>query len=166
MKHIFSRSWISALMILLLLTSVSTFAEDESIDFHQAMQAEVERWGDVYTWSFEKKADFYNTYRYHGVGTRRGVPCDHVLQKDVIIDTATHYLLSVVSVSEEDLAAYIIDVDYWIDAFPDEDREHEYYTVLFAAQTAPHEFRSAYQLMISPYSGDILECLAMDDHRE
>lgn len=166
MQHILSRSWISTLMILILLASVPAFAEDEWPDLQQAMQTEVERWGDVYTWSFEKKADFYNTYRYHGVGTRRGVPCDHVLQKDVIIDTATYYLLSVVSVPEAELAAYIIDVDYWIDAFPDEDREHEYYTVLFAAQTAPHEFRSAYQLMLSPYSGDILDFIDMDDHRE
>lgn len=165
MKHGFPRLLCAVLAALMMCTAIPAMAEDPDAMFQQALQEEIERWGDFYTWSFEKKADFYNTYRYHGVGTRRGVSCSHVLSKDAIIDAATQYLLAEAGVSEEELSAYIIDVDYWIEAFPDEDREHEYYSVLFATPTAPHQFRSQYQLMVSPYSGEVLEFTAMKDHR-
>lgn len=165
MKHVLLRL-LCAVLALLLCAAIPAMAEDQDALFQQALQEEIERWGDVYTWSFEKKADFYNTYRYHGVGTRRGLPCAHVLQKDAIIEAATQYMLTVVGVSEEELATYIIDVDYWIEAFPEEDREHEYYVVLYFTQTVPHQFRSEYQLMISPYNGDVLEFIDLDEHRQ
>ncbi len=166
MKHVLSRLLCAAIALLMLCTAIPAMAEDQDGLFQQALQEEIERWGDVYTWSFEKKADFYNTYRYHGVGTRRGVPCVHVLQKDAIIEAAKAYTLTCIGISEDELAAYIIDVDYWIEAFPDEDKEHEYYSVLFATETTPHQFRSEYQLMISPYSGEVLEFIALDEHRQ
>lgn len=164
MKHTLIRL-LCAVMTLMMLAATA-MAEGSSNPFQQALAEEIERYGDFHTWSFEKKADFYNTHVYHGVGTRRGVPCAHVLPKDAIIDAATQYLLTVSGVSEDELAAYIIDVDYWIEAFPDEDREHEYYDVHCFTQTAPHQFHSEYQLMISPYSGTILECIDLDDHRQ
>ena len=148
--------------LMLLLAVLPANAETPLQD---AMNAEIERSGEFYTWSFEKKADFYNTYVYHGVGTRRGVPCDHVLQKDVILEAAQTYLLTTVGVSESELAAYLIDVDYWIDVLPDEDVEHEYYSVLYMTQTASQQYRNKYQLMISPYSGEVLEFIDLDDHR-
>lgn len=166
MMHVLSRLLCAATALLMLCAAIPATAEAPDNLFQQALQEEIERWGDVYTWSFEKKADFYNTYRYHGVGTRRGVPCSHVQQKDAIIEAATMYMLNSIGLSKEALAAYITDVDYWIEAFPDEDKEHEYYSVLFATETAPHQFRSEYQLMISPYSGEVLDFIDLDEHRQ
>lgn len=140
-------------------------AETGDSAFQQALREEVERRGNLYTWSFEKKADFYNTHRYHGVGTRRGVPCSHVLQREAIVEAAMQYRLTVAGASEAELSGCIIDVDDWIEAWPDEDREHEFYTVLFATQTAPHEFRSEYQLMLSPYTGEVTEFINLANHR-
>lgn len=42
-----------------------------------------------------------------------------MLQRDVIVDA--QYLLTEVGVSEAELAGCIIDVDYWIEAWPDEE---------------------------------------------
>ena len=159
-----SRSRLFCFMCALMLL-LATFSATAESAFQLAMNAEIERSGDFHTWSFEKKADFYNTYVYHGVGTRRGVPCSHVLQTDVILASAQQYLLTQIGLTAEDLSAYLINVDYWIDVLPDEDTEHEYYSVLYMTQTAPHQFQSKYQLMISPYSGDVLEFIDLDDHR-
>lgn len=148
--------------IMLLLAALPAHAETA---LQGALNAEIERSGDFYTWSFEKKADFYNTYVYHGVGTRRGVPCSHVLQKDSILEAAKYYLLTEIGLPDEILSTYIIDMDYWIDVLPEEDVEHEYYSVLYMTQTAPHQFHSKYQLMISPYSGEVLEFIDLDDHQ-
>lgn len=148
--------------LMLLLAALPANAETPLQD---AMNAEIERSGEFYTWSFEKKADFYNTYVYHGVGTRRGVPCSHVLQKDVILESAKQYLLTEIGLTEEALSAYLIDVDYWVDVLPEEDMEHEYYSVLYFTEAAPQQYLIKYQLMLSPYSGAVLEFIDLDDYR-
>ena len=148
--------------LMLLLSALPANAETSLQD---AMNAEFERYGEFYTWSFEKKADFYNTYVYHGVGTRRGVPCSHVLQKDLILESAKQYLLTEIGLTEETLATYLVDVDYWVDVLPDEDMEHEYYSVLYFTETAPRQYLTKYQMMIPPYNGEVLEFLDLDDHR-
>lgn len=74
MKRIFSRLLCAALALMMLLAALPSMAETNDSAFQEALDAEIERWGNVYTWSFEKKADFYNTHVYHGVGTRRGGP--------------------------------------------------------------------------------------------
>ncbi len=166
MKHVFSRLLCTVLTLAMLAPALPVRAESSPSAIQAALQAEIERWGDYHTWSFEKKADFYNTHVYHGTGPRRGVPCPHVLQRDMVVEAAMQYLLTEAGKTEAELAGYIIDVDYWINAWPDEEREHEYYSVLFAAETAPHQFRSAYQLTLSPYTGEVIDMLDLNAMRE
>lgn len=153
------RTLIGLLCAALALTmlAATAVAEASTDDFQQALSEAIEQYGDFYTWSFEKKADFYNTHVYHGVGTRRGVPCDHVLQKDAVIDIAKAYMLNTVGVTDAEVSNYVVDVDYWIECQSENDTEHELYAVAFLTQIAPHTFRNEYQISISPYSGEIIQ---------
>lgn len=164
MKHNLTRLLCAILALMMLGTAA--MAEVASDDFRQAMTEAVGQYGDFHTWSFEKKADFYNMHVYHGIGTRRGVPCNHVLQKDAVIDIAKAYMLTMVGVSEEKLSGYVIDVDYWIECQMEEDAEHEMYSVAFLTQIAPHTFRNEYQISISPYSGEVIQCFDRDAEAE
>ena len=123
MRNALIRLLCTSLSLMMLFVTVP--AEVSSDAFQQALAEAIGQYGDFHTWSFEKKADFYNTHVYHGVGTRRGVPCSHVLQKDAVVNIAKEYMLSAVGVSEEELSGYVIDVDYWIECQPEEDTEHE-----------------------------------------
>lgn len=120
---------IGALVGLVLLFTALTAGTEATIQ--NALDKEIAQHGDFYTWSFEKKADFYNTHVYHGVGTRRRVPCSHVLPKEAILEAAQNYMISTAGLTEKALAAYIVDMDYWIDVLPEENVEHEYYSVLY-----------------------------------
>lgn len=160
MKHTLIRLLCAVLALMLL--AATAMAETASDDFQQALAEAVEQYGDFHTWSFEKKADFYNNHVYHGVGTRRGVPCAHVLQKDAVIEAAKTYMLTEAGISEAELAELVIDVDYWIECQPEADAEHELYSVAFLTQIAPHTFRNEYQLSISPYTGEIIQFFDRD----
>lgn len=61
---------------------------------------------------------------------------------------------------DADLEQCLVDVDFWIECFMDQEREHEYYSVLFFKEREkPTEDRkiysSQYYVALSPYSGEV-----------
>jgi hypothetical protein len=132
---------------------------NESSLFHEAYREASIILGPFYTLSLEEKADFYNKYVYHNVGTRRGVPDERHVDIEVIKKLAVDYLCSFLDCGEVDLPEYIPDVDFWVEVnMPDFD-EHEYYTVCFLNETNDGNYENVYQLMISAYSGSLIELL-------
>ena len=126
-------------------------------------QAVAER-GEFNTWSFEEKADFYNHYVYHNQGSRRGVPDDSCVDAATVTETARQCLQTYLKEEniEDDLSKYEINVDFWIECFMDQEREHELYSVCFFEKySSPsadgHKGIGRYQLTVSPYSGEVLE---------
>lgn len=121
--------------------------------------------GPLHTWSLEQKADFYNEHVYHHEGTRRGVPSSDVLSREDAIFCAQQGLMAYLNCGEDALEAFIVDVDYWIDAWPDEDREHEFYDIRFVQQTE-NGLRGRYQVILSPVTGNVIDLYDLDQLRQ
>ncbi len=124
-------------------------------------QAVAER-GEFYTWSFEEKADFYNHYVYHNQGSRRGVPDGSCMDAAAVTETARQCLQAYLTEEriDDDLSKYVIDVDFWIECFTDQEREHELYSISFIEKyPSPSADGKTgicrYQITVSPYSGEV-----------
>lgn len=155
MKRIFG-----AMLLSLLLTVAS--AEGNLQALLQEAQDEL---GPFHTWTFQQKADFYNKHVYHHEGTRRGVPGEAALSREEAILRANEALCTYLSCGEEGLADWVTDVDFWIEAYPDQDREHEFYDVHYLAQENGR-LTSRYQVILSPYSGEIIDLYDLEKLRQ
>lgn len=144
-------------------TCPRALATDEG-SIETTLNAALSEKGPFYLWSLEEKAVFYDQHVYHGVGTRRGVPDARHIQPEIIKANAPVLLAACLNCGEDELFQYTIDLDFWIDAFPnDPDREHEFYSVCFllvdSAQEKPH---NVYQLQISAYTGELVEAIHLE----
>lgn len=116
--------------------------------------------GPFYTWSLEEKADFYNKYVYHNTGTRRGVPDERHIGTEAVKNLAYDYLCSYLDCIKDDLSDYIPDVDFWVEVNMQDFDEHEYYSVCFLTEnTDSGKYENTYQLMISAYTGSLIQLL-------
>ena len=142
-----------------MISSDFDFDPDAEMDFDDALDLTVERHGEFFEWTFEEKAFFYNKYVYHNQGPRRGVPDNRHSDTEIIAERAKAYLCKYLSCTEEDLAIYTLDFEFWVDCFPeDETAEHEFYSVLFLLPPEEEggQWRNQYQLEISAYTGDLI----------
>lgn len=149
----------SAMIMQLSYAEEPLYTYDELMD---ALYEAAEKNGPTYTWSFQEKADFYNKYIYFNKGSRRGVPDETCLDTDTVIEIAKKHVAEYLTENkiDADLEQCLIDVDFWIECFMDQEREHEYYSVLFFKEREkPTEDRkiysSQYQVALSPYSGEV-----------
>ena len=159
-------SIIIALLILSLVNTCpaeATSGIDANDLFTQELKNAIFTKGQLFTWSLEEKADFYNKYVYNNTGTRRGVPDERHIRPETVKNLAYHYLCSYLDCTEADLSDYIPDVDFWIEVnMPDFD-EHEYYSVCFLTnKTDSCNYENSYQLMISAYTGLLIQLLDID----
>ena len=155
MKRIFG-----AVLLSLLLTVAAAEADLQSL----LEEAQNEQ-GPFYTWTFQQKADFYNEHVYHHEGPRRGVPGENAISREEAVARANEALCAILSCDEDALTAFVIDVDFWIEAYPDQDREHEFYDVHYLAQEEGR-LTSRYQVILSPYSGEMIDLYDLDKLRQ
>ena len=166
-----------AMVLVLLVSRVQlSYAEDPVYTHEELMDAlyqTIEEKGPTYTWSFQEKADFYNKYIYFNKGSRRGVPDKTCLDTDTVIEIAKKYVTEYLTENkiDADLEQCLIDVDFWIECFMDQEREHEYYSVLFFKEREkPTEDgktnSSQYQVALSPYSGEVWYFMDLKKEKE
>lgn len=155
MKRIFG-----AVLLSLLLTVAAAEADLQSL-----LEGAQNEQGPFYTWTFRQKADFYNEHVYHREGTRRGAPGEDAISREEAVVRANKALCTYLSCKEEALAAFVIDVDFWIEAYPDQDREHEFYDVHYLAQ-GENGLTGRYQVILSPYSGEMIDLYDLDKLRQ
>ena len=165
----FSKMFLLLVINLCLLTTnpTSSYADNQYYTDEQILAAQaqlIKEIGPFYTWTFQEKADFYNKYVYFNQGTRRGVPDETCLDKETVINIGKNALTTylVDNGYDTNIEQYYIDVDFWIQCFMDQEREHELYAVAFLAKTKRKTmdidlYITHYQIKVSPYSGEVWE---------